>query len=84
MATIVFITAGQAPAALLVFAGAFNGLILPIGFTLILWVAWKRRDLLSGYVYPKWLLIIGVLAWLLTLYLGYQAFTSNIFKLLAP
>jgi len=84
IATIVFITAGQAPAALLVFAGAFNGLILPIGFTLILWVAWKRRDLLSGYVYPKWLLIIGVLAWLLTLYLGYQAFTSNIFKLLAP
>lgn len=82
IATIVFITAGQAPAALLIFAGAFNGLILPIGFTLILWVAWRRRDLLAGYVYPKWLLLIGVLAWLLTLYLGYQTFTTNILKLL--
>ncbi len=32
-----------------------------------------RRDLLGGYRYPAWLLGIGVLAWLLTLYLGYQS-----------
>ena len=36
-------------------------------------MAWRRRDLLGGYVYPKWLLAIGVLAWLLTLFLGYQS-----------
>jgi Mn2+/Fe2+ NRAMP family transporter len=50
-----------------------NGLILPVGFAFIIWVAWRRRDLLGGYVYPKWLLGIGVAAWLLTLFLGYQS-----------
>ncbi len=68
-----YLTLGQAPAALLIFAGAFNGLILPLGFAIILWVAWRRRDLLQGYAYPAWLLGIGVLAWLLTLYLGWQS-----------
>lgn len=68
-----YLTLGQAPATLLIFAGAFNGLILPLGFAIILWVAWRRRDLLHGYAYPTWLLVIGVLAWLLTLYLGWQS-----------
>lgn len=69
----IYLVIGTAPVTLLVFAGAFNGLILPIGFTVVLWVAWRRRDLLGGYRYPAWLLGIGVLAWLLTLYLGYQS-----------
>ncbi|MDH6237758.1 divalent metal cation transporter [Cryobacterium sp. CG_9.6] len=73
VSTIVFSFIGQAPATLLIMAGAINGLILPVGFAVILWVAWRRRDLLGGYVYPKWLLLIGVLAWLLTLFLGYQS-----------
>ncbi len=71
--TLAYVLIGTAPTTLLVFAGAFNGLILPIGFTVVLWVAWRRRDLLGGYRYPAWLLGIGVLAWLLTLYLGYQS-----------
>ena len=69
----VFTLLGQAPATLLIMAGAVNGLILPVGFAVILWVAWWRHDLLGGYVYPKWLLVIGVAAWLLTLYLGYRS-----------
>ena len=69
----VYTLLGQAPATLLIMAGAVNGLILPVGFAVILWVAWRRRDLLGGYVYPKWLLVIGVAAWLLTLYLGYRS-----------
>ena len=81
IATVIFIAVsmtvytllGQAPATLLIMAGAVNGLILPVGFAVILWVAWRRRDLLAGYVYPKWLLIIGFAAWLLTLFLGYQS-----------
>ncbi|TFD86353.1 divalent metal cation transporter [Cryobacterium serini] len=68
-----FTLLGQAPATLLIMAGAVNGLILPVGFAVILWVAWRRRDLLGGYVYPKWLLVVGVAAWLLTLYLGYRS-----------
>lgn len=53
-----------------------NGLILPVGCAVILWVAWRRRDLLPGYVYPVWLLVVGVLAWLLTLFLGYRSLSS--------
>lgn len=72
----VFVIIGAAPVRLLIFAGAFNGLILPVGFTLVLWVAWRRRDLLQGYTYPTWLLGVGVLAWLVTLFLGYSSITS--------
>jgi Mn2+/Fe2+ NRAMP family transporter len=49
------------------------GLILPLGLGLLLWVAWRRRDLMGGYRYPAWPLALGVVAWLLTLYLGYNA-----------
>lgn len=61
---------GQAPQVLLIFAGAVNGLILPVGFGVLLWVAWRRRDLLQGYAYPTWLLGLGAIAWLLTVFLG--------------
>jgi Mn2+/Fe2+ NRAMP family transporter len=71
--TVIFVLIEQTPVKLLVFAGAFNGLVLPLGFTVIVWIAWRRRDLLGGYSYPNWLRIIGLLAWGLTLYLGYNA-----------
>lgn len=74
--TVVFVLAGQAPQTLLIFAGGVNGLILPVGFAVILWVAWRRRDLLRGYAYPAWLLAVGVLAWLLTVYLGWMSLTG--------
>jgi Mn2+/Fe2+ NRAMP family transporter len=76
VSTAIYLLVGTTPVALLIFAGAFNGLILPIGFTVVLWVAWRRRDLLGGYRYPAWLLIIGVLAWLLTLYLGWSSLSG--------
>jgi Mn2+/Fe2+ NRAMP family transporter len=71
VSTVAFVMVGEAPADLLVFAGAFNGILLPVGVGVMLWVAWRRRDLLHGYRYPAWLLAIGVLAWLLCLYLAY-------------
>jgi Mn2+/Fe2+ NRAMP family transporter len=70
LSTVVFLVAGAAPVPLLIFAGAFNGLILPVGVALVLWVAWRRRDLLHGYVYPRWLAALGAVAWLATVYLG--------------
>jgi Mn2+/Fe2+ NRAMP family transporter len=76
LSTVIYLLIGTAPATLLVFAGAFNGLILPIGFTVVLWVAWRRRDLLGGYRYPGWLLAVGVLAWLLALYMGYASLSG--------
>ena len=51
-------------------AGAFNGILLPVGIGVMLWVAWRRRDLLQGYDYPKWLAGIGTVAWLVTLFLA--------------
>ena len=73
---VIYMLLGKAPATLLIFAGAFNGLILPVGLAVLLWVAWRRRDLLGGYKYPKFLLIIGALAWVLTVYLGYSSLSG--------
>lgn len=68
--SLIFVVVGTAPTTLLIFAGAFNGLLLPIGIGVMLWVAWVRRDLLNGYHYPRWLAAIGTAAWLVTLYLA--------------
>jgi Mn2+/Fe2+ NRAMP family transporter len=57
--TLAFLLIGAAPTTLLVFAGAFNGLLLPIGIAVILWVATRRSDLMHGYRYPRWLLVVG-------------------------
>src|SRR5688500_1519109 len=54
---VAYLLIGQAPQQLLIFAGAFNGLILPVGFAVLLWVAWRRRDLMHGYADPQSLLV---------------------------
>jgi Mn2+/Fe2+ NRAMP family transporter len=68
--TLVFVSVGTPPTTLLVFAGAFNGLLLPFGIGVVLWVATRRTDLLNGYSYPRVLVGVGWLAWLLTIYLA--------------
>ncbi|MHC6175629.1 NRAMP family divalent metal transporter [Glutamicibacter endophyticus] len=73
---VIFLLLGKAPQTLLIFAGAVNGLILPVGFAVLLYVAWRRRDLLNGYKYPLWLLVIGALTWLLTVYLGINSLSG--------
>jgi len=72
--TVLYLALRQTPQTLLVFAGAFNGMILPIGFAALLWVAWRRRDLLGGYRYPTWLLVIGALSWLLSVSIAVRGF----------
>jgi Mn2+/Fe2+ NRAMP family transporter len=67
---VVYLLLGTAPAALLVFAGGFNGLILPVGLTIFMYVGWFRSDLLNGYRYPRWLLVAGTIAAALTWYMG--------------
>jgi Mn2+/Fe2+ NRAMP family transporter len=76
--TVLYVSIGAAPATLLVFAGAFNGLLLPIGIGVVLWIAWRRSDLLHGYRYPKWLAAAGTLAWLVTIYLAVESVTPLI------
>ena len=77
----VYLFMGTAPAALLVFAGGFNGLILPIGLTLFVYIGWKRADLMEGYHYPRWLLWSGVVTCALTWYMGAMS-VSAIFNYL--
>ncbi|WP_239062780.1 NRAMP family divalent metal transporter [Streptomyces sp. SID13031] len=73
VSTVIYLSIGTAPTQLLVFAGAFNGLLLPVGIGVLLWVAWQRKDLLRGYEYPRWLLLLGGAAWLLTIYLAVRS-----------
>jgi Mn2+/Fe2+ NRAMP family transporter len=76
VSTLVFLAAGAAPVPLLIFAGAFNGLILPIGVGVMLWAALRRPDLLGGYRYPRSLAMLGVAGWMLTIYLGWRSLGS--------
>lgn len=76
VSTTVFLVAATTPVKLLVFAGAFNGLILPFGLGILLWIAARRRDLLHGYRYPAWLIALGALAWAATIYLGVHSLTG--------
>ncbi|PYE42847.1 Mn2+/Fe2+ NRAMP family transporter [Rhizobium sp. PP-F2F-G20b] len=69
------------PAQMLVFVGGLNGLILPIGLSIFIYAAWARSDLMGGYRYPRWLLVLGVLACALTWYMGYKSI-GPIFALL--
>ena len=78
----VFLLMGTAPAALLVFAGGFNGLILPLGMTIFMIIGWRRADLLGGVSYPKWLLVLGTAVCVLTWYMGVVS-VGPIFRLLA-
>ncbi|WP_426231607.1 NRAMP family divalent metal transporter [Pararhizobium sp. DWP3-4] len=71
------------PAQMLIFVGGLNGLILPIGLSIFIYAAWARSDLMSGYRYPRWLLVLGVLACALTWYMGYKSI-GPIFALLSP
>lgn len=73
---------GAPPANLIIFAGAFNGLILPIGFTIIMFVAtFRTKTFLGGYRYPRWLLCIGIPAVALTWFLAWRSF-DGVFDLL--
>ena len=55
--------------------------VLPIGLTIFMIIGWFRSDLMPGYRYPKWLLVIGTLATALTWYMGVMSI-GPIFALL--
>nr|WP_189659600.1 NRAMP family divalent metal transporter [Pseudomonas poae] len=69
----VYLVLGKPPAALLVFAGGFNGLILPLGLSIFMYVGWRRSDLMDGYHYPRWLLVLGILTCLLSWFMAYKS-----------
>ncbi|MGI4742540.1 MAG: NRAMP family divalent metal transporter [Janthinobacterium lividum] len=65
LSTSIFVLVGK-PTQLLVFAGAINGLILPIALGIILVAATSRR-LMGTYQHPRWMLAAG---WVVVLVMG--------------
>lgn len=55
------------------FAGGFNGLILPLGLSIFMYVGWRRSDLMDGYHYPRWLLVLGVATCVLSWYMAFKS-----------
>lgn len=55
-----FATVGK-PVALLVFAGAVNGMVLPLALAAVLLAA-RRPELMGGYCHPRALVLLGWLA----------------------
>ena len=64
------------PAALLVLAGALNGLILPITLGVCLIAAKKKSIMGENYKHPAWLLILGIVVVIASAYLGITSLGS--------
>jgi Mn2+/Fe2+ NRAMP family transporter len=77
----IFLVLGSPPALLLVFAGGFNGLILPIGLTIFTWIGFARSDLMGGHHYSRPLLALSAIVCLLTWYMGISS-AGTIFAML--
>lgn len=65
LCTLVFVVIGN-PVQLLIYAGAINGLILPLALTVIL-LASRNKMILGQYLHPLWMQIFG---WLVVLAVG--------------
>ncbi|MGH7465505.1 MAG: NRAMP family divalent metal transporter, partial [Longimicrobiales bacterium] len=66
--TVIFLAIGR-PVRLLILAGAFNGMILPVALTVML-IAAHRRVVVGAYRHPRWLTAAGALTALLMGALG--------------
>ncbi|MDM8239479.1 divalent metal cation transporter [Pseudoflavonifractor phocaeensis] len=70
--TLMMVIVGNA-AALLIIAGAFNGLILPVTLGVMLFAGHKASIVGSEYKHPMWLTILGAIVVVIALYSGVQA-----------
>ena len=77
VSTVIMLVLGQ-PAMLLVLAGAFNGLILPITLGVCLVGGNSKKIMPENYKHPIVLTILGVIVVILAAYLGVPAFIKNV------
>ena len=77
VSTVIMLVVGQ-PALLLVLAGAFNGLILPITLGVCLVGGNSKKIMPQGYKHPVALTVLGVVVVVLAAYLGIPAFIKNV------
>ena len=71
LTTCIFILIGK-PTELLLFAGAINGLILPVALSLILLAATKKR-IMKGYQHPLWMQAAG---WIVVIVMGWMGYVT--------
>lgn len=69
ISAIIFLWLGSSPAQLLVFAGAANGIILPVALGIMLWAV-HRNKTSAAYKHPKWLWYAG---WAVVAVMGYMS-----------
>ncbi|WP_145468539.1 NRAMP family divalent metal transporter [Staphylococcus pettenkoferi] len=72
VSTLIFLFIGK-PVKLLIIAGALNGLVLPITLGTIL-VASTRKSIVGDYRHPKWMIILGIIAVIITIVTGIMSF----------
>ena len=69
ISTVVMALIGR-PRALLVLAGALNGLILPVTLGTCLLASQKKRIMGEQYKHPVWLLLLGIVVTVVVAYMG--------------
>jgi Mn2+/Fe2+ NRAMP family transporter len=80
LSTIIFVWVGR-PRQLLIFAGAINGIILPIALAIILIAATKIK-LMKGYKHPLWMQVCGWLVVIVMSWMGYKTIIETFQNLL--
>ncbi len=80
VSTLIMLVLGN-PATLLVLAGAFNGLILPITLGICLIASKKKSIMGETYKHPTWLLVLGIVVVIISAYMGINTFVSNLSSL---
>ncbi len=81
VSTLIMLILGN-PAVLLVLAGAFNGLILPITLGICLIASQKKSIMGKDYKHPVILLILGIIVVVLSAYMGVTTFVSKLGSLI--
>lgn len=70
--TLMMVVVGNA-AQLLIIAGAFNGLILPISLGVMLLACRNKKIVGEDYKHPTWMIVLGVIVVCISLYAGVKA-----------
>jgi Mn2+/Fe2+ NRAMP family transporter len=71
LSTVIFISVGN-PVKLLILAGAFNGLILPIALAVIL-VAATNSSIMENYKHP---IILQIIGWIVVAVMSYMGWVT--------
>lgn len=77
--TYIFVFIGK-PRELLLFAGAINGIILPVALAIMLIAATKAR-IMKGYQHPVWMQAAGWIVVVVMSYMGWRAIHETFSKL---